>query len=533
MCARPRATTARVLLIEPADAFAPGPSLRSDVRRPHDRRRSRAAGRHPTPLAVKVRRPARPSAPATTARTARATSATTASRTPRSSRPTTARPIGTVHQALTTNGKMSTTANVNLRKGAGTSFAVIAVIPSGTRRHAPLRRRAQNGFLNVEFNGTAGWSSATYLTEVSDARAAAQQQQLSGGSSSGGGTVDLDGAPSPDNAIARAKAAVGFSYYWGGGAWLADGRDVEQQGLVLRQLPVVLALRQVRRRLLGPRREGLAVRHQGARDQLAPVQHGVVRQRLVRALVDGLARLAPQGRRARLQQRRPRPHRPLREGRRLGLADGHRVPRLRLRLRVQCTLLQLDLPRHPPRRASEQPRLSASLERAGLDVELALDLGDDLVDLRVVEAERRRRGRAGTRSPRSSRDRPRTGRPRPPRTSACALRRRSGPCRAPASRPSSPSVVSRSNDAWTRASISVGRPAAQARQLPREPQDGHELDVGHPVGARRQRDRVEDGVIDRESEDLGDEICGVRHEEKVSLPEILPALRRAYLLLHH
>ncbi len=129
--------------------------------------------------------------------------------------------IGTISQSLTANSKMKATANLNLRKGAGTSYAVVAVIPSGTVVTL-LSATAKSGFLNVEFNGTPGWSSASYLTTVAS----------SGGSTGGtsGGTVNLDGAPSPDNAIARAKAAVGFSYYWGGGAYLAAGPTASTKG---------------------------------------------------------------------------------------------------------------------------------------------------------------------------------------------------------------------------------------------------------------------------------------------------------------
>jgi cell wall-associated NlpC family hydrolase len=123
--------------------------------------------------------------------------------------------IGQVGQALVANAKMKTTANLNLRKGAGTSFAIVVVIPSGSTVTL-LSATPKSGFLNIEFNGSAGWSSATYLTEVAG--------------TGGGGTVDVNGPASPDNAIARAKKAVGFSYYWGGGAWLAAGVSSSTKG---------------------------------------------------------------------------------------------------------------------------------------------------------------------------------------------------------------------------------------------------------------------------------------------------------------
>ena len=148
--------------------------------------------------------------------------------------------IGTVHEGLTAASQMRATANVNLRKGAGTSFAVVAVIPSGTLVTL-VSATPQNGFLNINFNGTTGWSAATYLAAVASTGGSSSGGSSSGGSSSGGsssggsssggsGTVSLDGPPSPDNAIARAKLAVGFSYYWGGGAWQAAGASSSNKG---------------------------------------------------------------------------------------------------------------------------------------------------------------------------------------------------------------------------------------------------------------------------------------------------------------
>lgn len=116
--------------------------------------------------------------------------------------------------------KARATANVNLRKSATTGSSVLAVIPSGTVV-ALVSSTPTNGFYNVTYNGVTGYSHANYLTPVSD-----------GGTGGGvsGGTVDLEGPASPANAIARAKAAVGFSYYWGGGAWLASGPTSSTKG---------------------------------------------------------------------------------------------------------------------------------------------------------------------------------------------------------------------------------------------------------------------------------------------------------------
>lgn len=142
--------------------------------------------------------------------------------------------VGSVSQALSANGKMRATANVNLRKGAGTTYAVLAVIPSGSVVTL-VDATPKNGFLNVQFNGTSGWSSASYLAEVASSGGASgggTGGTTGGATGAGGGSADgsVDGAPSPDNAIARAKAAIGFSYYWGGGAWTAGGATSSNKG---------------------------------------------------------------------------------------------------------------------------------------------------------------------------------------------------------------------------------------------------------------------------------------------------------------
>ena len=57
----------------------------------------------------------------------------------------------------------ATTADLNLRSGAGTGFGVIAVIPRGQ----PVQLHGCNPavtWCNVSFEGTTGWVSARYLT---------------------------------------------------------------------------------------------------------------------------------------------------------------------------------------------------------------------------------------------------------------------------------------------------------------------------------------------------------------------------------
>ena len=100
-----------------------------------------------------------------------------------------------------------TTTNLNLRSGPSTTSGVLAVIPSGATVSV-LDADASNGFYKVEYNGVTGYAHGNYLSPVDG---------------DPDGEVDVDGPPSPANAMARAKLAVGFSYYWGGGAWLESG----------------------------------------------------------------------------------------------------------------------------------------------------------------------------------------------------------------------------------------------------------------------------------------------------------------------
>ncbi len=110
--------------------------------------------------------------------------------------------------AWTAGTKVRSTADLNLRDAPSTTGAVLRVIPTGSLVTI-LDAAPQNGtWWNVEFDGVRGWVSGKYL---------ATEQPVGVG---GGG---LDGPASPTNALSRAQAVVGFSYWWGGGAWLSTG----------------------------------------------------------------------------------------------------------------------------------------------------------------------------------------------------------------------------------------------------------------------------------------------------------------------
>jgi uncharacterized protein YraI len=99
------------------------------------------------------------------------------------------------------------TANVNLRNGPGTTYTVLRVIADGStvtnEASTPL-----NGFYRVKHNGTLGWAYGAYFQIAS-----------------GGSDDSSSDAPSSVRAaaITRARAAKGFSYWWGHGRFRTDG----------------------------------------------------------------------------------------------------------------------------------------------------------------------------------------------------------------------------------------------------------------------------------------------------------------------
>lgn len=119
-------------------------------------------------------------------------------------------PTGGESDPVATDQTFTATADVNLRNGPGTTYEVIAVVPTG-KTVKVVNDTPQNGFYNVDYNGKVGWSSGKFYT------------QGAGGGSDPGGSDPGSGNAAIDAALARGKAAVGFSYWWGHGRFKAGG----------------------------------------------------------------------------------------------------------------------------------------------------------------------------------------------------------------------------------------------------------------------------------------------------------------------
>jgi uncharacterized protein YraI len=107
---------------------------------------------------------------------------------------------------------LQTTGDVNLRSGPGTSYAILDVLTKGTVVTV-VDPTPQNNFYKVDHQGTVGWSSGNYLEAPGGG----------GGDPGGGSTVR-------DQAITRAKAGMGFSYWWGHGRFKPEGATASTKG---------------------------------------------------------------------------------------------------------------------------------------------------------------------------------------------------------------------------------------------------------------------------------------------------------------
>ncbi|MBL8912537.1 MAG: SH3 domain-containing protein [Archangium sp.] len=120
---------------------------------------------------------------------------------------------GTLSSELSTGvplgSTLKTTANLNLRTSASMSGTIRLVIPSGATVTTVNVTQPNGGWYNIKYNGVTGWSYGTYLNLVSSPN------------------PNPNPNPTPtgvrDEAIARARGAVGFSYWWGHGRWIPNG----------------------------------------------------------------------------------------------------------------------------------------------------------------------------------------------------------------------------------------------------------------------------------------------------------------------
>ncbi|MCS6799130.1 MAG: SH3 domain-containing protein [Myxococcota bacterium] len=121
-----------------------------------------------------------------------------------------------------------TASALNLRSGPSTRYSVITVMPNGVRVTL-VRSSPADGWYNIRYGSTEGWSYGAYLDLVSTPGGGGG----SGGSTSGGssgGAADSGGSSRVERIMGRARAGVGFSYWWGHGRWLPEGPSPSTRG---------------------------------------------------------------------------------------------------------------------------------------------------------------------------------------------------------------------------------------------------------------------------------------------------------------
>lgn len=124
--------------------------------------------------------------------------------------------VGQSQDAITgsvaVGSSLTSTADVNLRTGASTSYKILHVVPNGSKVTV-VKSAPTNGFYQIKHNGVTGWSYGQYYKVTPSGTGGTST------SSSGGGSTSAN----RDGAISRAKAAMGFSYYWGHGRFSPGG----------------------------------------------------------------------------------------------------------------------------------------------------------------------------------------------------------------------------------------------------------------------------------------------------------------------
>lgn len=121
---------------------------------------------------------------------------------------------------------LKTTASLNLRTGPGMENRVRLVIPSGGRVTTINRSTPSGSWYNIRYNGIDGWAHGGYLTLVSSPTVTPNPT-----------TPTPVVSSARDQAITRAKGAVGFAYRWGKGRWIPFGVTSSNKGVCTGSCP--------------------------------------------------------------------------------------------------------------------------------------------------------------------------------------------------------------------------------------------------------------------------------------------------------
>lgn len=98
---------------------------------------------------------------------------------------------------VTAGANLQTTTDLNLRSGPATSYGILLTMPGGAIAKEVGGGCPTSGWYKVTYSGLTGWASGSYLTLATSTPPTSTR----------------------DGAIARAQSAMGFSYWWGHGAF--------------------------------------------------------------------------------------------------------------------------------------------------------------------------------------------------------------------------------------------------------------------------------------------------------------------------
>lgn len=122
-----------------------------------------------------------------------------------------------------TGTRIVTTTNVNLRRWPANYSEIMIVMPEGSALTIANDPGPLSGWYRVTYGAYTGWASGEFLA-LATAGGGSTGGGSTGGGATGGGTTPTDvGGSSMVSGFNRARAGVGFSYWWGHGRWTAAG----------------------------------------------------------------------------------------------------------------------------------------------------------------------------------------------------------------------------------------------------------------------------------------------------------------------